>query len=257
MTQSNPSPPPNDEFYIGYAKIPSGIKKFLLKFVPLLVIGAVVFGGVLPLIHNQYNSGKFSAVKDLEGFLIADPVPQLAVPRPGDTASGANYSRYILSGLAKTAPPAKAMEHAGKWVKLSGAAIFRDNTTLIATRSAEPIDTPDNFPAPPSEGDSLGQFSLKGEILDAKCYMGAMKPGHTKVHRGCAIRCISGGVPPIFITRDRANDPLYLVLADEMGKAVNSRVLDKVGDPVQIKGEVVRYDDLFVLEADPATYEVL
>ena len=257
MTQSDSSPP-NDEFYIGYAKLPSGVKKFLLKFIPLLVVGAVVFGGVLPLIHNQYNPGTFAPVKDLEGFLIAEPVPQLAVPRPGDTASGANYSRYILSGLAKTAPPAKAMEHVGKWVKLSGAAVFRNNTTLIATRSAEPIETPDNFPSPPGEGESLGEFSLKGEILDAKCYLGAMKPGHTKVHRGCAIRCISGGVPPIFITRDRANnDPLYLVLADEMGKAVNSRVLDKVGDPVQITGQVVRYDDLFVLKANPASYEVL
>ena len=43
----------------------------------------------------------------------------------------------------------------------------------------------------------FGETRLKGEIYDPKCAFGAMKPGFGKPHRSCAIRCISGGVPPI------------------------------------------------------------
>ena len=28
------------------------------------------------------------------------------------------------------------------------------------------------------------------------CFLGVMKPGRSKPHRACAVRCISGGIPP-------------------------------------------------------------
>ena len=44
---SDPTPK-QDEFYIHYASIPSGYRQFLLRFIPLLMLGAVVFALVLP-----------------------------------------------------------------------------------------------------------------------------------------------------------------------------------------------------------------
>jgi len=250
--------PPDDEFYLGYAKkIPPGIRKFLFIFVPALMLGVLLFSLVLPGLHNQYTPGKFGRAPDLQGLLLTQPVPHLVVLRPGQTAGQSQYSRYLLSGLGKTYPSDKILALAGQWVQLTGTPIYRDSQTLIAARSATPLDSPPALPVPPEAGTSLGTATLNGEILDAKCFLGAMKPGQTKIHRKCAIRCISGGVPPLFRVRNQAGDALYFVLADAKGEAVNRFILDKIADPIQIKGEVVRYDDMFVLKADPTTYKVL
>lgn len=48
----------------------------------------------------------------------------------------------------------------------------------------------------------LGETTLKGEIVDSKCYLGVMNPGNLKAHRACAINCIQGGVPPVLLVRD-------------------------------------------------------
>ena len=51
------------------------------------------------------------------------------------------------------------------------------------------------------------------------------------------------------------DDVMYVLLVDGQGQAVNDRVFDLVADPVRITGTVMQYDDLFVLEAEPSTYE--
>ncbi|PTU01929.1 hypothetical protein DBR45_14950, partial [Pseudomonas sp. HMWF031] len=99
--------------------------------------------------------------------------------------------------------------------------------------------------------------TLKGEIIDAKCFSGVMKPGAGKTHLGCAVRCISGGVPALFHTRNAQGQELDLLLLDEQGDAVNDRVLDRVALPLEIRGEVLKLNDLLLLRADPSTYRSL
>lgn len=249
------STPNNDEFYINYASVPSSYRRFLVRFIPLLAIGFVLFALVLSSIHDQFNPGKIQGKFDIEGLLVDEPVPHLIVPRGGDVSSNVPFSRYLLSGTGKTAPKDSVLEHVGKWVKLNGTVVSRNHLSVIAARSAEPIDPPENAIASPNAGTSLGQYSLTGEILDSKCYPGVMKPGQTKTHRACAIRCISGGVPAVFRVQNDRDDVMYFLLADKGGKAVNDRILNLVADPVRITGEVMQYDDMFVLQADPSTYE--
>jgi len=249
------STPKQDEFYINYAAVPPSYRRFLVRFVPLLAIGFVLFALVLSSVHDQFNNGKIQGRFDLEGLLADKPVPHLIVPRSGDVSSSVPFSRYLLTGTGKTAPKDSVLEQAGQWVKLNGTVVSRNHLSVIAARSAEPIDPPENAIPAPNPGTSLGQYSLTGEILDSKCYPGVMKPGQTKTHRACAIRCISGGVPAVFRVQNNRNDVMYFLLADEQGQAVNNRILDWVADPVQITGEVMQYDDLFVLQADPSTYK--
>ncbi|NES70701.1 MAG: hypothetical protein F6K24_38555, partial [Okeania sp. SIO2D1] len=161
----------------------------------------------------------------------------------------------LLTSLKKTGPDPEIMANAGEWVNLTGIPFYRDGFVVIASRSAEALEKPANAPTP-DQGKSLGEFSLVGEIVDSKCYPGVMKPGQTKTHRACAIRCISGGVPPVLVVHNEKSEKLYFLLADSQGKAVNSRVLDKVGDPVEITGEVVQYGDMLILKADPQTYSL-
>lgn len=88
--------------------------------------------------------------------------------------------------------------------------MYRDGQTLISTKSATPLETDasvskDDLLA----GESLGEFTLQGEIVDSKCYLGVMRPGNTKTHRACAVRCIAGGVPPVLLVRDAQGDAMY------------------------------------------------
>lgn len=253
MTQK--SPPDRDEFYVNYASIPDSYKKFLWRFIPLLVAGVALFALVLPGVHNQFNKGQIQGAFELEGLLVDKPLPHLIVPRPGDTDGNVSFSRYLLTGPGKTAPREPVSKHTGEWVKLNGTVVSRNHLSVIAARSAEPITPPENVAIDPKIGTSLGEFSLTGEILDSKCYPGVMKPGQSKTHRACAIRCISGGVPAVFRVQNDRDEIMYLLLADRQGKAVNDRILDVVADPVQITGQVIQYDDMYVIQADPDTYK--
>jgi len=94
---------------------------------------------------------------------------------------------------------------------------------------------------------------VRGEIVDGKCFLGVMNPGATKVHRACAVRCISGGAPPILWVRDRAGAEAYLTLTGEDGRPVGPEILDVVAEPVEVTGRVERVGDRWYLRADPRT----
>src|SRR6266511_5336791 len=106
----------------------------------------------------------------------------------------------------------------------------------------------------PITSESLGEHTLVGEIVDSKCYLGVMNPGALTPHRACAIRCISGGVPPVLLVRQKDGPGIYLLLVSADGKPVNKQVLDMVAESVEITGEVERQGELLILRADPATY---
>src|SRR6266511_5317835 len=103
----------------------------------------------------------------------------------------------------------------------------------------------------PITSESLGEHTLVGEIVDSKCYLGVMNPGALTPHRACAIRCISGGIPPVLLVR-RSNGPaLYFLLVSREGQPVNKEVLNLGAEPVEITGEVEREGNLLILRADP------
>ncbi len=260
MSSDNGSSP-TDEFYQGYSPtIPPRIRRFLLIVIPLLVAIVVILSIVLPSLHNQYSTGSYTGFREYEGLLLDKPVPHIMIPRRGNTSSDRAYSRYVLAGTRKTSVDPKILEFAGNWVKIRGLPVFRDGMTLLAvsaTAIPEIIEPPQNQSLTPPQGKTLGNYTLAGEIVDTKCYLGVMKPGQLKVHRDCAIRCISGGVPPSLRVVDASGNIEYFLLVDSDSKAVNSNILDIIADPVSVTGEVVQYGDLFVIKADPDNYNLL
>lgn len=250
-----------DEFYQGFSPtIPPKIRGFLWVLVPIIAVIVVALSLVLPKIHNQYSTGSFTGFREYEGFLMAKPVPHLMIPRPGTTNADNAYSRYVLASTRKASVSPKVLKFAGEWVKIRALPVFRDGMTLLAVSSKkepEIIEPPANQSLTGSAGKTLGQFTLSGEIVDTKCNLGVMKPGQLKVHRDCAIRCISGGVPPSLRVVDASGNIEYFLLVDSQSEAVNSSILDIVADPVAVTGEVVKYGDLFVLKADPENYNLL
>jgi hypothetical protein len=100
---------------------------------------------------------------------------------------------------------------------------------------------------------SLGKQTFTGEIVDSKCFLGVMNPGQLTPHRACAIRCISGGVSPVLLVRQKDGPAIYLLLVSADGNPVNKDVLNLVAEPVEITGDVERQGELLILRANPAT----
>ena len=99
--------------------------------------------------------------------------------------------------------------------------------------------------APDSPGDAQ---TLVGEIVDTKCYLGAMKPGRGKPHRDCASLCIRGGIPAALLVRTEDGER-HLVHLMSLGRPAGREVLDFVGQPVEITGLLRRKDGRLLLDA--------
>lgn len=82
---------------------------------------------------------------------------------------------------------------------------------------------------------------LNGEIIDPKCYAGAMKPGDGTTHKSCAALCILGGIPPMLLVRsDDEGEKTYRLL-DQEGRPFAGedlkRIASLVGVPVSVQGK--------------------
>jgi hypothetical protein len=97
----------------------------------------------------------------------------------------------------------------------------------------------------------LGTFELTGEIVDSKCYLGVMNPGNGKVHRDCAERCLSGGIPPIFATNDFNGVPAIFLLTSPNRKPLPKEAfLDRVAEPVRIRGKILQLGGTLSMETE-------
>ena len=249
-----------DDFYIGYLpRMPRQVARVVLPVVVALILAAAGLAYTVPALHRKeaFARSDFRNIRDYEGLLIATPMPHLVVLRPG-IAEGHELSRYFLVGRGKSGAKIDVDALDQSYVRIRGSLVYRDAQTLLSVKSAEAIPPPelDRIGQAMSSG-RLGRFTLRGEVVDSKCYLGTMRPGEGKVHRACAVRCISGGIPPMLLVRDTDGTALSFLLVDASGAAVNQRVLDMVAEPVEITGEVERLGDVFVLKADPETYRRL
>jgi hypothetical protein len=249
----------NNEFYIGWeAKSAPGIGKFVRMVVLMLLVAAIGFA--LAFAAMQYSIGvsvfEWGTVKKFSGILKLEPYPHLLVPRPDAAGAQNNFSTYYLVAPFKFGLDREKFSALdGKNVSLQGTLIYRGNQTMVealpdsikAAETKSPILTG-------TETIPLGRQTLTGEIVDSKCFLGVMNPGQLLPHRACAIRCISGGIPPVLLVRQTNGAAIYLLLVSAGGKPVNQQVLDLVAEPVQITGEVEREGELLILCADPSTY---
>jgi hypothetical protein len=65
------------------------------------------------------------------------------------------------------------------------------------------------------------------------------------VHRDCAVRCISGGIPPALLVRDAAGHAMTLLLA-----GIQPRLLDHIAEPVTLHGRLVRSEGRLILHPE-------
>lgn len=234
------------ELYVGHEpRAPRETARFLRRLVvggvaTVLALAAIVAARHVRLAPSVFEYG---VVRQLEGTVREHPHPFLLVTQRGD-----DESRYLLVGQGKRGAHALVAGMDGRRVRLAGSLISRDGVMMIEVVNGSVVADVSGDEALPSDDVLVGPVTLDGEIVDAKCYLGVMNPGAGKTHRDCAVRCISGGSPPLFVARDGRE---YL-LAGPTGESINREVLDLVGEPVTAAGVAARLGDLLVLRADPS-----
>src|SRR6266404_2995987 len=249
-----------DEFYIGWeAKAAPGIGKTVRKTVVVVLTLALLTPVVLAISQRLIGASVFEwgNHKSFSGILQTTPYPHLLVQRPGNADGFPGSSAYYLVAPWKFGlKPETIAVLDGKSVTLKGTLIYRGNQTMIEVLPGS-IQATNIAGAALPQTVALGKQTLVGEIVDSKCFLGVMNPGQLTPHRACAIRCISGGVPPVLLVRQKDGPAVYLLLVSADGKPVNKQVLDMVAEPLEITGEVERQGELLILRADPVTYRKL
>jgi len=248
----------NDEFYIGWeAKAAPGIGRTVRRAVVVVLALAVLVPVVLAVSQRMIGVSVFEwgTHKMFSGVLQTSPYPHLLVARPGQIEGQPQFSTYYLVAPWKFGlKPEAIAAFAGRSVTLKGTLIYRGNQTMIEVQpdTIQPTNLVTTATLP--QVIPLGRQTLLGEIVDSKCFLGVMNPGQLTPHRACAIRCISGGCPPVLLVRQKDGLAIYLLLVSADGKPVNKQVLDMVAEPLEITGDIERQGELLILRADPTTY---
>jgi len=224
-----------DEFYIGYeAAMPTGIARRTRVAVAVLGIVALGVAAVVTLAYRRLAESSFDYGhhQSWTGRLVAQPAPALLVPGPG------GFRWFWLVGRGKHGADPMLASVGGDWATVTGTLISREGWRMIEVAAAAPVPAADGETRdlPPVAGGD--EVVLDGEVVDSKCFLGVMNPGERTVHRDCAIRCLSGGVPPMFVY-DTANGRRDLaVLVDVEGRLLHDEVGPLVGRALSARGRM-------------------
>lgn len=256
---------PNDSntFFIGYQPMPRFLSLFLGIVASIMVGGVIGIGMILALMQDDPGKGSFAfhqGYQTLKGILVVDPYPVLhTLPDHDNPESQA----IILSGPGKNGVITQARPYDGQLVTVGGVFILRDDILMLqvnhrrgplslvelnADQSTYHLPSPLRYP---------DRVRLYGEIVDGKCYAGAMRPGVKKTHMSCANLCLIGGIPPLFITLTPSGTYDYFLLANQEGQALSEQIHDYVSLLVSVEGTIEQYGDLRVFRIDPETLAIL
>lgn len=235
-----------DGFFIGWAdETPKADRRFLLGAGAVLLTGAALGGAALGGRQSPPGPGAWdqAAITTRQGLLVADPYPALIFETPAGLQTALLGSNGKL-GIADRLPP----DMVGGPAAVRGSFIERGKRVMIAVDDAADairLPSPGFIAPPPPLVVDEGEVMLTGEILDAKCWFGAMRPGWGKTHKSCAALCARGGLPLAFCrSKDCAKGldaPLFL---DADGRAHSASILPLVADPVVAIGRLMRVGDL-------------
>lgn len=239
------------DFYVGYLPhAPTSLRHFLKRIVltlGLLVMTAAVLLAVsqMPFARSYFEFGN---LREFQGTLMSDGYPRLLVQRPGQADATKTTSEYLLVAPGKHGAEAIIQGFLGKEIRLRGQLIYRETRTMIEVEPGS-IMLVDSVPTTGTQVLNLGPVTLTGEIVDSKCYLGVMNPGNGKVHRDCASRCLSGGIPPLFV--EQTSGRQFLLLASGGNAIPYESIKAFVAEPVKVRGELLQKGDVQLLKIDP------
>lgn len=250
------------DFYVGYLpKAPPDLARFLRKVILGLTLVALAAALGLVLAQNPFAKSTFEygKVREFEGIVGTSPYPTLWIAQPGQTTGKGEHYLLVAPGKHGADDLLSKFDH--RQVRLQGQLIYRDGGMMveIVPGSVVAVST---LPSIPDEARDLGPVTATGEIVDSKCYLGVMNPGSGKAHRDCAARCLSGGIPPIFIADHIIADHItgpggavhnnqYLLVGPDGGAIGRDALRDFVAEPITLHAELLQRGGSLLLQIDP------
>lgn len=227
-----------DRIYVGYLAMPRRYAAHLKLVVPLLIGATLGLGTAIALTSRDPGSAVWETeLSSYEGVLHEMPYPYLETPE--------GPLLLVEAGKFGSADRFTGLE--GASIRVEGALLQRGTWRAIEVAAHESIDglgPMTSFESVPVE------VLAVGEILDSKCYLGAMKPGDGRTHRACAILCIRGGIPPLFVGKTSSGQAFAAVITGEEGTPNTDALVPFVGRPIEIRGTNIEEHGLPVLRLD-------
>jgi len=237
------------EFFVGY--LPAQPPSIARRVRSAVLAGlALALGSALVMVRSQSpyadSHFDFGTERPFTGAIEERPAPALWV----GPASAPDGHLLVAPGKHGAAKLVAGLD--GRTVTLQGKLIWRGGISMIEVVPGSLRPAAAAAATPPAV-ERLGRLALRGEIVDGKCYLGVMNPGEGKVHRDCAVRCISGGAPPLLAVWDEEAPVRLVSLAGSQGESIHAQLLDYVAEPVTVEGDLIRHGDRYSLLADLAT----
>ena len=240
-----------DEFYIGWQDdATSSYKQGRSKFFVVSLLIILLFGTGYLFVENKFVDSYFDYgnLTSLQGTIVEYPVFGIRTEIDGKkiTVPLVGFGKFDALPVLKTI---KEQSHSVPLedlkISLRGTLFkYQEKTWMELTEgdgSIVSIETTEDKYVQTTR--TIGLKTIAGEIVDPKCFFGVMNPANKKIHRSCAIRCISGGIPPILAIRENGIFVDYYFVTNENGQPVNMEVLQFVGIPLSLSGEVQQIDD--------------
>lgn len=221
------------DFYVGYLPVPPGLRTVVRRIVLALLGGALFVAGLSA--WSQSDPG--GAVWD-DGHERTWTGRAVAVPYPHLQIDGPPGAVLLVVEMGKFGGGQRLAPFDGQHVRVRGFLLARDGRRMIEL--AGEADAIVALPTAPAEllPRSTGEVAtLMGEVVDSKCYLGAMKPGAGKTHKACATRCVAGGIPPVLVVHADGRRTYYL-LTDRDGRRPGDALLPFVGETIGVTGRV-------------------
>lgn len=225
----------SDEFYVGYeTEMPPGLASHIVRVVRGLLAVALLMPGVLVFTQGRFGDGafEFGRVRTFHGQVSEFPYPALQV-----TGASGTSSMYWLVGQGKHGAEDLVRGRDGQTVTLDGSLIQHDGDSMIEIVPGA-LTTEDATISATEPFRSRGIAVLEGEIVDSKCHLGVMKPGEGPTHRDCAVRCLLGWIPPMFVPNQQSRARRMPLVSDVGTPFVNAGAW--AGRRVAIRGEVLQ-----------------
>lgn len=242
------------EFYVGYLPLPAGHRRLLRVALPLLLWGMALVAAGFLMSFRPAGDGVWDTQQEgsWTGRLVFGPYPMLLV-----TNDEGVTEEWWLVEMGKRAADerAEALDTRDGMVTVRGYRLEREGRRMIELApDADALVASDagELPALPS-AERRGPVTLRGEILDSKCYLGAMRPGDGWTHQACARLCIDGGIPPMLFVTDRDGRARSFLLTLPDGGRANEAVRASIGMPIEVRGEWLERGGSTLLALDPAS----
>jgi hypothetical protein len=229
-----------DEFYVGYLpQAPPTTARRVLTTTALLLLAAAGLAALLVFAEGPFAATSFEYDREQQFAGVVQAIsPPLIALSDGSSAvlvapgkHGYLFPRDLQTGTA---------------VAFRGKVIQRKESKVIEVASPIQAISAGVTPSDPH----FSVVHVTGEVVDSKCFAGVMNPGSGKVHRGCAARCLHGGIPAALVSQ---KGDLYYLL-DQDGKPLSREWISAhAGERISVIGKARSIQGARVIRVEKST----